>query len=331
MKIGLATTGMCDGQGQEDPPSDDRAPESQPQNCPLCHSEQTEPLYCLPGLSDTEVALHQCASCGLAFLVECPPENAYEDEYYFFRPWMAHLHQLLASRRWQEIAGAVEGSRLIDVGCGQGGILGAALSAGMSARGIEPNPQAAAGAREATGAQVRVGKAGQAEELQGWADTVVTFDVIEHVRDPSEFLRDLRRLMRPGALAIVETPHFGQFSRKLMGKNWYALNPYHVSMMDERSMRHAAEKSGFKILRFETPHIGLSHVVCRLVYEVGLRSFLKVVLLNDRSDVYESHDRPPRGILRKLIGNVVFRRDPLNRLIQAIGMGDKLRAYLRGP
>ena len=38
-------------------------------------------------------------------------------------------------------------------------------------------------------------------------DVVITFQVIEHIRDDSSFLREIHRVMKPGGLAIITTPN----------------------------------------------------------------------------------------------------------------------------
>lgn len=55
-------------------------------------------------------------------------------------------------------------------------------------------------------------------------DTVVSFEVIEHLHDDRGFLTELRRLLRPGGTIAVSTPN-----RLVASGGWETpLNPFHV-------------------------------------------------------------------------------------------------------
>ena len=305
-------------------------PGARPAACAVCRATGSRPLYRVPGTGVSALSLFQCSTCEFAFLTNAPdPDEAYGDDYYFFRPWMEPLNRRLAFRRWAELAGTLKGQRLVDVGCGQGGFLLAAKRAGLDARGIEPNLRMAALVRQEVGADVYVGSLSQVENLTNCADTVVSFDVIEHEPDPVRFLDGVRNILVPGGLAIIETPNFGHISRKLMGRNWYALNPYHVSMFSPRTLTLAAANAGLEAVRVETPHVGLAQVLCRLVYEIGPRGFLRVVAHNDRSAMYCLPGQAASGMVRTLAGSLVYRRGPVGLLLSKLGMGDKLRVHLR--
>ena len=56
----------------------------------------------------------------------------------------------------------------------------------------------------------------------GSFDLVVSFETIEHVSDPSCFLGELRRVLRPGGIAIISTPLNNEPSR------FTPDNPFHV-------------------------------------------------------------------------------------------------------
>jgi SAM-dependent methyltransferase len=69
-------------------------------------------------------------------------------------------------------------------------------------------------------------------------DLVVSFQVIEHIRDESHYLAEVRRVLTPGGLFLLSTPN-----RKLRLLPFQPpFNPYHVREYDRRSFRKVLEK-----------------------------------------------------------------------------------------
>ncbi|MGH7553290.1 MAG: class I SAM-dependent methyltransferase [Longimicrobiales bacterium] len=105
-----------------------------------------------------------------------------------------------------ELAQARAGERLLEVGCGGGHVLeqfpgldrtGVDLSAGMLKR-----------ARRRVGPSVRLIQS-QAERLpfqSGSFDVVVCTEVLEHILNPPEVIRELMRVAKPGGRVIVSIP-----------------------------------------------------------------------------------------------------------------------------
>src|SRR5689334_13241969 len=103
--------------------------------------------------------------------------------------------------------------RVLDVGCGEGGV-GAAVKASGAARvvGIEPHAASAAIARGVLD-EVHVGTAEQAiPGLSEQFDAILLYDVLEHVVDPGAVLEALRAVAAPGAIVHVSTPNARHFS-----------------------------------------------------------------------------------------------------------------------
>jgi len=98
--------------------------------------------------------------------------------------------------------------RVLDVGCGEGGAGRPLREAGASwISGIELDPDAAQ--RAATRYDEVV--AGRAEEslgrIQAPFDTILLYDVLEHLADPRSFLASLLGVASPGAHAHVSVPN----------------------------------------------------------------------------------------------------------------------------
>jgi 2-polyprenyl-3-methyl-5-hydroxy-6-metoxy-1,4-benzoquinol methylase len=98
--------------------------------------------------------------------------------------------------------------RVLDVGCGEGGAAAPLRAGGAeSISGIELLPGPAERAR-AVYDEVVVGDAFEAlEELEGKFDTILCYDVLEHLIDPGALLRKLFERSAPGGRLHVSVPN----------------------------------------------------------------------------------------------------------------------------
>ena len=104
-----------------------------------------------------------------------------------------------------------EGLRLLDIGCGGGLLCEPMRRLGFSVTGVDASERnigtASAHAAE-QGLEIDY-RASTAEALleagEPPFDLILNMEVIEHVADPGQFLRDCSKLLKPGGLMIVAT------------------------------------------------------------------------------------------------------------------------------
>ena len=102
-------------------------------------------------------------------------------------------------------------ARVLDVGCGDAGVLVAFAEAGAEATGIEPYERSVERGRvraEEHGVRVEL-RTGVAESLpfpDGSFDLVVLDNVLEHVQDRDRTLAEIRRVLRPDGILYLVTP-----------------------------------------------------------------------------------------------------------------------------
>lgn len=146
--------------------------------------------------------------------------------------------------------------RVLDVGCAAG-MMGAALKERGVAEvvGVEINPVAA---REAA---TRLDKVivGDIEEIEltypeGYFDTIVLGDVLEHLRDPWNLLKRLRRYLAEGGKIVASIPNVAHISviRDLIRGEWrYAdigiLDRTHLRFFTLSSIREMFANAGYRI------------------------------------------------------------------------------------
>jgi len=102
--------------------------------------------------------------------------------------------------------------RVLDVGCGAGGVGQTLREHATRLVGIELDEQAAALAREVYD-EVLIGDVdARLGELEPAFDTILAYDVLEHLANPASVLRRLRAVAAPGALLHVSVPNARHFT-----------------------------------------------------------------------------------------------------------------------
>jgi len=99
----------------------------------------------------------------------------------------------------------------------------------------------------------------------GQFDAVVSIDGIEHIENPFDFIRECRRVLRPGGVCIISTPNISSFRSRARwlwtgfhNKNKTPLdetkpNPlHHINMISFPELRYMLHSNGFKILKIAT-------------------------------------------------------------------------------
>ena len=85
-------------------------------------------------------------------------------------------------------------------------------------------------------------------------DVATSFDVIEHVEFPFDFLKDIYGMLKNGGKAIIGTPTDAPVMRNLLGEIYekkLLFSTQHLWVLGEKNLRLMAEKIGFSIIVFK--------------------------------------------------------------------------------
>jgi predicted TPR repeat methyltransferase len=154
--------------------------------------------------------------------------------------------------------------RLLDVGCGSGGVGRAVRDRVDYLAGIELEPEAAAAAR-AVYDQVVTGRVEDVlGELEGPFDTVLAYDLLEHLPSPDEVLRRLHEVTVVGTLLHVSVPNARHWSlvRDLVGRGTFGYTEWghrdvtHLRWFTRQDLIALLEASGWSVER--TAHAPLT-------------------------------------------------------------------------
>jgi 2-polyprenyl-3-methyl-5-hydroxy-6-metoxy-1,4-benzoquinol methylase len=164
--------------------------------------------------------------------------------------------------------------RVLDVGCGEGGVGRGLRAAGATwLSGIELVPDAAERAR-AVYDEVLVGTADDTlESVTGPFDTICCYDVLEHMPDPYTVLRRLRKeVAAPGARVHVSVPNARHWTlfRDLLVRgtfgyaDWGHRDRTHLRWFTGRDIAQAVTDAGWQDAELTHPALGRSRSLARL-------------------------------------------------------------------
>src|SRR5262245_36483937 len=193
-----------------------------------------------------QAMLVDCASCGHTMAGRVPSQHELEAHYRLYD--RDRSISPITVRRYDELLSSLDRfrklNRLLDFGCGSGHFLVAARRQGWEVDGVELDEDAI---RACADRGLEVGREIGSFE-SGAFDVVTAIEVVEHLDDPLESLRQFRRVLRPGGAAYVTTPNFDSLTRRLLGPRWRIVEyPEHLQYFTSRSLGQAAGRSEFEV------------------------------------------------------------------------------------
>ncbi|MCG3124362.1 MAG: Ubiquinone biosynthesis O-methyltransferase [Phycisphaerales bacterium] len=225
--------------------------------CPICESA-SDPCY-----AAGHFHLYRCVNCRTAF-VDPVPSDEFLNEYYSTYHLTASaggVYDDVESRMQADFpakldlvkrhatASAGGKVRLLDVGCGKGFFVKAAADAGLDAEGCDLSDSGVKYAVEQLGVKAHAGHINRLKSQLGTFDAATFWATIEHLPDPIGLMRDVRDILKPGGLFLLDTGIGDDWLDRLVPGNvqWYD-PPQHLFVFSGDGLAKAVEKAGFRVL-----------------------------------------------------------------------------------
>ncbi len=222
----------------------------------------------------------------------------------------------------QEFSKYRQSGRLLDVGCGAGTILKAALDDNWQAEGVEVSASSIKFLRK-NNFKVFHGEIMEAAFPENHFDVIVASEIIEHIPEPQKLLDESYRTLRSGGLFWGTTPHGQGLSGKFLGSDWSCvLPPEHLHLLSVKGLHIMLEKAGFRQIEVKTHSINPYEII------EGLKKLLKskdksVNTSEEAFDYvktsYELNETMINSPLRKNIKKLI------NAVLNITSLGDSLK------
>lgn len=242
--------------------------------CPLCDSGNPRRMWESSGVTQVSAdqaflcttterirpEILECVSCSHVFSnpASWPPDLEQEYEVLVDQEYLRMLP--VKRRTFSRAADVLQRhlkppASILEVGSYAGLFLAECRSRGYEVVGIEPS---AWGAQVAGQEGLRVIQGTAEHVLNGTSlgefDAVVSWDVLEHVKDPTQFISLLSSRVRQGGFVVISTLDRTNWFARLMGKRWPWYIPMHLHYFDQESVLHMASTSGLNFIE-TAPHV----------------------------------------------------------------------------
>jgi len=142
---------------------------------------------------------------------------------------------------------------LLDLGCGAG-FVSSVINDNWNKYGLEISEEAAEVAKEYI-SKVHLGILEPETYPEEFFDLVFCHHVIEHVKEPVDFIKNIHKILKTHGHLIISTPNFDSGVAQRFGKNYRLLNDEtHVSLFNDWGLRQCLEDYGFFIDKIDFPY-----------------------------------------------------------------------------
>jgi SAM-dependent methyltransferase len=197
-------------------------------------------------------AIYRCASCGFLQCSDLPEvlpfyKNLEDGGYEAGR-----RERSLQARRILKVARTLRAEgRLLDIGAGSGMLVEQALQMGYQAEGVEPSSWLH-GVAQKRNLPVHLGTFPNSAP-EGQFDIVTLIDVIEHVSDPLQLLRNIAERLSPSGIAVIVTPDADSVAARIFGWRWWHFRVAHIGYFNKQNLLLAMDRVGLRPVLVRRP------------------------------------------------------------------------------
>lgn len=225
--------------------------------CKICDSNDSIIISEVNGIK-----ILRCNNCGQFYAdVEAHANQiVYTQNYYVGYRMLENVgKQRYFKKTVEQITSLIPCGKLLDIGCGTGDFLEQAKGI-FQIYGIETSQWAAKYAVNRLGCQIKTEGLKDSAYPAEYFDVVHCHHVIEHVEDPLTFLMDVRRILKPKGVLVIEIPNeFGHainyiknsFRAILFRKGWVPVTPppEHRFYFSDSTFQSLIVKANFTIIQ----------------------------------------------------------------------------------
>jgi 2-polyprenyl-3-methyl-5-hydroxy-6-metoxy-1,4-benzoquinol methylase len=196
-----------------------------------------------------KISIYKCTKTGFRFYYPLSIEG---DENFYIDLYTKHAASLYSKDKWEfqrALTFVNENDRILDIGCGAGDFLmNVKKSKSTNVFGLEKSAFAIQNLKKNNIGFFTESLPALAAKGTEKFDVVSAFQVLEHVGQPGEFLKQAISLLKPGGKLIIGVPHSNPF---LYGSDVYHtlnLPPHHMGLWSQAALNNVANHFDVRLL-----------------------------------------------------------------------------------
>jgi SAM-dependent methyltransferase len=202
----------------------------------------------------------------------------------FYREMASSTPLYYRSERWEySIARKLlqKEDEVLDIGCGRGFFLKSIEGTVKSGFGLEFSQYAIE--NKVTAYPIRAAMIQDIAKENTKFDVICSFQVLEHVVNPKEFIQGCLQVLKPGGKLVLSTPNFSSITAQNKLDCW-DLPPHHVGHYTEDTYQKIGEIFGLKLLAIQQETRGAVEISLTLETQKKLvyRIFRKLFAVSSR-------------------------------------------------
>lgn len=226
-------------------------------NCPICGGSSFSPHW-----DCGDFTYVKCKCCRLILQNPQPHfedlDNRYDEEYFkyeqkndqlFFKLMLLGLSDIGFD---PELNLTEEKKSFLDIGCATGLLVEYMQNNGWNSCGVELCAPAAKYGEEKRGVSIYSGTVEQAAYEENSFDVIHCSHLIEHLNNPSTYMDEVRRILKPGGLFLCTTPNSDGFQAGMFRAKWRSAIADHMFLFSKKTLSDLLLRKSFSIEEVKT-------------------------------------------------------------------------------
>lgn len=258
---------------------------------------------------------------GFVFCLRMPTGQELQEHYAKYT--REEYYSPLTRQRYRDLLDSWEPYRktnkILDIGCGTGFFLEVAKEKGWEVYGTEYTSNAIAICKS-KGISMQQGKLDATHYREEMFDVITSFEVIEHINNPIEEVKNIHSILRKGGLFYLTTPNFNALERRILKANYNVIEyPEHLSYYTPKTLNYLLTRNGFKKKKILTTGVSLTR----------LKVSMRTAQNKPNSEALVSATSTDEVLRTKSEANPMLRlaKNSINTFLNLFGIGNSLKAW----